>query len=59
MQKDTNHEQSISKTNAILEPERRGSKTKQSRLENLLPPPLHLLMWQRIPKKRQLLRIQQ
>lgn len=38
MQKDTNHEQSISKTNAILEPERRGSKTKQSRLENLLPP---------------------
>jgi hypothetical protein len=38
MQKDTNHEQSISKTNATREPERRGSKTKQSRLENLLPP---------------------
>lgn len=59
MQNNINNEQSISKTNATLEPERRGSKTKQSRLENLLPPPLHLLMWRRIPKKRQLLRIQQ
>jgi hypothetical protein len=38
MQKNTNHEQSINKTNATLESESGGSKTKQSRLENLLPP---------------------
>jgi hypothetical protein len=35
----SNHEQSISKTSATLEPESRGSKTKQPRLESLLPPP--------------------
>jgi hypothetical protein len=38
MQKETNHEQSISKTNVPLEPQSRGSKIKQSRLENSLPP---------------------
>jgi hypothetical protein len=38
MQKDTNYEPSISKTGAIREPEHRGSKTEQSRLESLLPP---------------------
>ena len=34
----SSHEQSTSKTSDVHEPEGRGSKTKQSRLENLLPP---------------------
>ena len=36
----TGHEPQRSKTNAIPKLEDRGSKTKQSRLENLLPPTL-------------------
>jgi translation initiation factor 2 beta subunit (eIF-2beta)/eIF-5 len=38
MQKDTNYEQSTSKISAVHEPEGGESKTKQSRLENLLSP---------------------
>jgi len=36
----SNHEQSTSKTNAVDKLEGGGYKTKQSRLENLIPPPL-------------------
>ncbi len=40
MEKNTSDDQSIGKTGTFHELEGRGSKTKQSRLENLLPPTL-------------------